>query len=99
MNETDDGTEPLGEAPEVNGPGQDPLHVAAKLLESRGYAVVELPKPSGINGVDNTVWLDDPYIEQEFNGDIVISDRVPIPLGEIEGVAAALLAAQRYAKP
>ncbi|MDO3312369.1 hypothetical protein [Mycobacteroides abscessus] len=41
MNETDDGTEPLGEAPEVTRPGQDPLHAAAKLLESRGYAVVE----------------------------------------------------------
>ncbi|WP_157931095.1 hypothetical protein [Mycobacteroides abscessus] len=45
MNQTDDGTEPLGEAPEVTRPGQAPLYAAAKLLESRGYAVVELPKP------------------------------------------------------
>lgn len=45
VNQTDDGTEPLGEAPEVTRPGQDPLYAAAQLLESRGYAVVELPKP------------------------------------------------------
>ncbi|WP_228843527.1 DUF4350 domain-containing protein [Mycobacteroides abscessus] len=99
VNQTDDGTEPLGEAPEVFRPGRDPLHAAAQLLESHGYAVVELPKPVGVNGTDNTVWLSDPYIEQEFNGDIVISDRVPIPLGEIEGVAAAMLAAHRYVQP
>lgn len=52
VNQTDDGTEPLGEAPEVFRPGQDPLYAAAKLLESRGYAVVELPKPiqNGLGG-------------------------------------------------
>ncbi|WP_133177420.1 hypothetical protein [Mycobacteroides abscessus] len=52
MNQTDDGTEPLGEAPEVFRPGRDPLYAAAQLLESRGYAVVELPKPiqNGLGG-------------------------------------------------
>lgn len=59
----------------------DPLFTAAKLLESHGYAVVELPKPVGVNGTDNTVWLSDPYIEQEFNGDITISDRLGIDAG------------------
>lgn len=73
----------------------DPLFAAAKLLESRGYAVVELPKPVGVNGTDNRVWLSDPYIEQEFNGDITISDRLGIDADELEDVAAALLAAHR----
>lgn len=73
----------------------DPLFAAAQLLESRGYAIVELPKPSGINGTDNTVWLSDPYIEQEFNGDITISDQLGIDADQLEDVAAALLAAAR----
>lgn len=73
----------------------DPLFTAAQLLESRGYAVVELPKPSGINETENTVWLSDPYIEQEFKGDIVISDRLAIDADQLEDVAAALLAAHR----
>ncbi|AWG64221.1 hypothetical protein DDT46_10720 [Mycobacteroides abscessus] len=73
----------------------DPLFTAAELLESHGYAVVELPKPVGVNGTDNTVWLSDPYIEQEFNGDITISDRLGIDADELEDVAAALLAASR----
>ncbi|WP_195168445.1 hypothetical protein [Mycobacteroides abscessus] len=73
----------------------DPLFTAAKLLEYHGYAVVELPKPVGVNGTDNTVWLSDPYIEQEFNGDITISDRLGIDADELEDVAAALLAASR----
>ncbi|SKS50604.1 hypothetical protein [Mycobacteroides abscessus] len=29
----------------------DPLFTAAQLLESHGYAVVELPKPVGVNGM------------------------------------------------
>ncbi|SKL37858.1 hypothetical protein [Mycobacteroides abscessus] len=73
----------------------DPLFTAAKLLESHGYAVVELPKPVGVNGTDNTVWLSDPYIEQEFNGDITVSNRLGIDADELEDVAAALLAAAR----
>lgn len=73
----------------------DPLFTAAKLLESHGYAVVELPKPVGVSGTDNTVWLSDPYIEQEFNGDITVSDRLGIDADELEDVAGALLAASR----
>lgn len=73
----------------------DPLFTAAKLLESHGYAVVELPKSVGINGTDNTVWLSDPYIEQVFNGDITISDQLGIDADQLEDVAAALLAASR----
>lgn len=73
----------------------DPLFTAAKLLESHGYAVVELPKAVGVNGTDNTVWMSDLYIEQEFNGDVTISDQLGIDADQLEDVAAALLAAHR----
>lgn len=39
------------------------------------------------------VWRENPYIEQEFNGDVVISDRLALALA-----AAALIAAARVAE-
>ncbi|AXF51544.1 hypothetical protein CONSTELLA_54 [Mycobacterium phage Constella] len=37
-------------------------------LYARGYAVVKLPKPVGVNGEDDAVWLKAPYIEPHLDG-------------------------------
>jgi hypothetical protein len=62
-------------------------------LKAAGYAVVELPEAVGVNGQDNRVWLRAPHIEQEFNRDVVIADRLGFDVLELRTVAAALLAA------
>ena len=64
----------------------------------RRYAIVELPKKVGVNGADNTVWLDNPYVEQDFSGCVVISDRVGVDAEELLPLAAALLAAAAAAE-
>ncbi|CPT96763.1 hypothetical protein PP633_06155 [Mycobacteroides abscessus] len=76
----------------------DPLFTAAKLLESHGYAVVELPKPVGVNGADNAVWSHQPhYIEQEFNGDLIIDDRISFAAADLHALAEIFAAAAKRA--
>ncbi|OHU29053.1 hypothetical protein [Mycobacteroides chelonae] len=77
----------------------DPLFTAAQLLESRGHAVVDLPQPVGINGVDNTVWSHQPhYIEQEFNGDLIVDDRISFAAGDLQALAEIFAAAAKRAE-
>lgn len=99
MNETDDGTEPLGEAPEVDRPGRDPLHAAAKLLESHGYAVVQLPKPIR-DGVGEFRAGPGGFVVAA-GGDVAICDYAgsPITFRSVDKalpLAAAILAAIAY---
>ncbi|QFP96772.1 hypothetical protein SEA_JACKSPARROW_80 [Mycobacterium phage JackSparrow] len=48
----------------------------------------------GVNGADNRVWSHRPhYIEQEFNGDVIINDRLGIDADHLRETAAILLAA------
>ncbi|MFA4084225.1 hypothetical protein [Mycobacterium sp. D16R24] len=77
----------------------DPLFAAAQLLESRGYAVIEQLEPCGINGVDNTVWSHHPhYIEQEFNGDLIIDDRISFAAADLRALAEIFAAAAKRAE-
>lgn len=77
----------------------NPLFRAAQLLESRGYAVMELPKPGGINGVDNIIWDNDShYIEQEFNGDLIIDDRISFAASDLSALAEIFAAAAKRAE-
>ena len=63
------------------------------------YWVVRASQPIGVNGQDNVVWMEDPYIEQEFNGDVVISDRVGLDGDDLHDIAIALMGASvRYAE-
>ncbi|WP_157835763.1 hypothetical protein [Mycobacteroides abscessus] len=99
MNQTDDGTEPLGEAPEVFRPGQDPLYAAAQLLESRGYAVVQLPKPIR-DGVGEFRAGPGGFVVAA-GGDVAICDYSGSPItfrstGKALRLAAAILAAIAY---
>lgn len=74
------------------------LHTEHQLdaLKASGYEVVKLPNPVGVNGADNRVWSHEPhYIEQEFNGDIVIDDRLGIDCCDLAIVGEILLAAFR----
>lgn len=66
-------------------------------LQAAGHAVVELPEMVGVNGTDNAVWCRSPYIEQEFNGDVLIADRIGFDVDELRTIAAALLAAEAAA--
>jgi len=62
------------------------------------YVMVHLPEPVGINGTDNCIWSREPhYIEQEFNGDIVINDRLGIDADDLAAVGSILLAANKSA--
>lgn len=69
-------------------------HVAEALLGLSGVAVTQLPEPIGVNGNDNRVWSHTPnYIEQEFEGDVIINDRLGIDADHLRNTAAILLAA------
>lgn len=71
-----------------------PAHLASVITSLEGVAVVETVQPSGVNGQDNAVWrIPGFYVEQEFNGDVVINDRLGICADELPALAAALLAA------
>lgn len=70
-------------------------------LAANGYAVIELPKPTGVNGQDNRVWNDGRtthYVEQELNGDVVINDRQHVAADELVHLGAVLLAADAQAR-
>ena len=74
-------------------------HLADVLLSLDGIAVVELPKRSGINGDDNAVWrFGSSYVEQEFNGDVLVNDQLSICADELGDFAAVLLAAANTAE-
>lgn len=76
----------------------DPLFTAAKLLESHGYVVIERLEPCGINGADNAVWSHQPhYIEQEFNGDLIIDDRISFAAADLHALAEIFAAAAKRA--
>lgn len=75
----------------------DPLFTAAKLLESHGYAVIERLEPCGINGADNAVWSHRHYIEQEFNGDLIIDDRISFAAADLHALAEIFAAAAKRA--
>lgn len=79
----------------VMPPGPDFCdHLADVLLSLEGVTIVALPEPSGINGADNRVWHPHGfYVEQEFNGDVVINDRLAVCADELRALAAVLLAA------
>ena len=63
-------------------------------LKAAGYAVVDLPKPTGVNGQDNLSWSAGAhYVEQEFNGTVIIGDRFAVEPNELLELAAKLLAA------
>jgi len=67
---------------------------ADALLGLPGVAVTQLPEPIGVNGNDNRVWSHTPnYIEQEFEGDVIINDRLGIDADHLRNTAAILLAA------
>jgi hypothetical protein len=69
-------------------------HLADVLLSLPGVAVTQLPEPIGTNGNDNRVWENGPnYIEQEFEGDVIINDRLGIDAEHLRATAAILLAA------
>ena len=67
-------------------------------LHAAGFVVVKLPEMVGVNGSDNAVWLDDPYIEQEFGGAVIVSDCLGLNPLVLRKVAAALLAAANKAE-
>ncbi|WP_373202640.1 hypothetical protein [Mycobacterium marinum] len=68
------------------------------LLSLPGIAIVELPQMAGVNSLDNAVWYREPYTEQSFDGEVVISDRVAIGVEHLRPFAAALLAAAAAAE-
>lgn len=71
-----------------------PGKLAGVLLALPGVAVTQLPEPIGVNGNDNRVWSHTPnYIEQEFEGDVIINDRLGIDADHLRNTAAILLAA------
>lgn len=74
-------------------------HVANALLSLEGVSVVKLPGSTGVNGQDNRVWsIPGFYVEQEFNGDVIINDRFAVCADELPALAAALLAAAAAAE-
>ena len=65
-------------------------------LKKARWRLVKLPEPTGINGPGNVVWNDGQtthYVEQEFNGDVIINDRVHVSADELDHLSAVLLAA------
>lgn len=66
-------------------------------LREAGFELVKLHDRPMVNSADNAVWCQAPYVEQEFGGDVIISDRLGIDRGELRDVAVALLSAERVA--
>ncbi|AHK12118.1 hypothetical protein PBI_ALSFRO_67 [Mycobacterium phage Alsfro] len=74
--------------------GDHDSHVADVIASLPGVAVIQLPEPVGVNGADNRVWSHLPhYVEQEFNGDVIIDDRLEVDAADLRETATALLAA------
>lgn len=71
------------------------LKMALELIGRRSDVVaVQLPKPTGVNGQDNHVWSHARhYIEQEFNGDVIVNDRIGINACDLADLGAIFLAA------
>lgn len=71
---------------------------ADAILAAPGVTTIALPEPTGINGQDNRVWrIPGFYVEQEFNGDVVINDRLAVCADELPALVAALAAAAEAA--
>lgn len=71
------------------------LKMALDLIGRRTDIVaVQLPEPAGVNGQDNHTWNHSRhYIEQEFNGDVIIDDRLGIDACDLADLGAIFLAA------
>jgi len=86
-----------------DGVHHDETHAIRAVLDaittSPRHALVELPGPVGVNGADNRVWAESPrYVEQDFDGGVIISDRMGIDADELYDLGAILIAASRAAE-